>query len=317
MTGAGGFIGSHLVERLVQRGARVTAVVRYLSSGSRGWLERSPVADQIEFVHSDIGDAGLINNAMRGQDTVFHLAALVGIPYSYVAPGSYVRTNVEGTATVLDAARAAGVRRFVHTSTSEVYGTAQVVPIPEDHPLQTQSPYSATKAAADLLAWSYHRSFDLNVVVVRPFNTFGPRQTARAIIPTIISQALTSDEIRLGNLEPTRDFTFVSDTVEGFLHLANATDASGQVINLGTGDEISVGDLASRIQSLTGSRASIVSDAARARPTASEVERLRADNSRARALGWSPRVSLDDGLIATIAWIRDHLEHFRPKSYSI
>ena len=317
VTGAAGFIGSHLVEGLVTAGARVTALIRYTSSGSRGWLASSRLASDVEFVTADITDADVVGKAMRGQDTVFHLAALIGIPYSYAAPESYVRTNVEGTTNVLRAALDANVRRVVHTSTSEVYGTARVVPIREDHPLQTQSPYSASKAAADLLAWSFHRSFGLGVVIVRPFNTYGPRQSARAVIPTIVSQALTSGEIRLGHTEPTRDFTYVTDMVDGFLRLAQADEAVGEVINLGSGTEISIGSLAARIQSITGTQARIVLEAERTRPAASEVERLCADNSRARTLGWTPRVSLDTGLGETIAWIKEHLEHFRPQSYSV
>ncbi len=317
VTGAGGFIGSHLVEALVARGAATRAMVRYTSTGTRGWLDRSPAAPEVEFIASDIGDERSMARAMDGVDTVFHLAALIGIPYSYQAPDSYVRTNVEGTANVLRCALNAGVRRVVHTSTSEVYGTAKTVPIREDHPLQTQSPYSATKAGADLLAWSYHRSFGLAVATVRPFNTYGPRQSTRAVIPTIITQALSGSEIRLGHLSPTRDFTFVADTVDGFLRVADADGAVGAVVNLGTGQETSIGDLATRIVALTGSRAKVVADADRARPAASEVERLCADAGFARQLGWTPQHDLERGLRLTIEWIKANLAGFRAGEYSV
>ncbi|HUQ86849.1 MAG TPA: SDR family NAD(P)-dependent oxidoreductase [Vicinamibacterales bacterium] len=317
VTGAGGFIGSHLVEALVSKGAATRALVRYTSNGSRGWLDRSPAAADVEFIASDICDERAVAKATAGVDTVFHLAALIGIPYSYDAPDSYVRTNVEGTANVLRCAINAGVRRVVHTSTSEVYGTAKTVPIREDHPLQTQSPYSATKAGADLLAWSYHRSFGLSVATVRPFNTYGPRQSARAVIPTIVTQALTGEEIRLGHLTPTRDFTFVADTVEGFLRIANADRAVGAVVNLGSGRETSIGDLAKRIVALTESHAKVMVDARRERPATSEVDRLCADASFARELGWSPQHDLDTGLRLTIDWVKANLAAFRTGEYSI
>ena len=317
VTGAGGFIGSHLVEALVAQGAETRALVRYTSTGHRGWLDRSAAAKEVEFVASDICDERAVARATAGVDTVFHLAALIGIPYSYEAPDSYVRTNVAGTANVLRCALDAGVRRVVHTSTSEVYGTAKVVPIREDHPLQTQSPYSATKAAADLLAWSYHRSFGLSVATVRPFNTYGPRQSARAVIPTIISQAVGGAEIRLGHLSPTRDFTFVADTVDGFMRVADADRAVGEVVNLGSGQEISIGDLATRIASLVGGAAKVVVEPRRERPANSEVERLCADATRARGLGWSPRHSLDEGLQLTIEWVKAHLDEFRTNDYTV
>jgi NAD dependent epimerase/dehydratase len=317
VTGAGGFIGSHLVEALVSRGATTRALVRYTSTGSRGWLDRSPSAANVEFIASDICDERALAKATAGVDTLFHLAALIGIPYSYDAPDSYVRTNIEGTANVLRCALNAGVRRVVHTSTSEVYGTAQTVPIREDHPLQTQSPYSATKAGADLLAWSYHRSFGLGVTTVRPFNTYGPRQSARAVIPTIISQALAGSEIRLGHLSPTRDFTFVADTVDGFLQIADADAAVGRVVNLGSGQEISIGDLVTRITALTGSSAKAVVEARRERPGGSEVERLCADAGLARSLGWTPCHGLDAGLRLTIEWIKSNLAAFRTDEYTV
>ena len=318
VTGGGGFIGSHLVERLVAAGATTRALVRYTSAGTWGWLDQSTVKADVEVLAGDICDRDVLARAMHGVDVVFHLAALIGIPYSYDAPASYVRTNIEGTLAVLQTAIASGVRRVVHTSTSEVYGSALRVPIDETHPLQTQSPYSASKAAADLLAHAFHRSFDLDVVTVRPFNTYGPRQSARAVIPTIITQALTGTSIRLGHLTPTRDFTYVADTVDGFVRAAEADDVAGRIFNLGTGQEISIGDLARTIQSLIGTDVPIVADDVRERPAASEVERLRADASAARAaLGWTAAHRLTDGLTRTIAWMKDHLERYRIGAYSV
>ena len=318
VTGGGGFIGSHLVERLVSLGATTRVLVRYTSSGTWGWLDDSPVKSQMEVFAGDICDRDVLARAMQGVETVFHLAALIGIPYSYDAPASYLRTNVEGTLAVLQTALAAGVRRVVHTSTSEVYGTALHVPIDERHPLQTQSPYSASKAGADLMATAFHRSFGLDVVTVRPFNTYGPRQSARAVIPTIITQALAGSAIRLGHLSPTRDFTYIADTVDAFVRAADAPDATGQVFNIGSGQEISVGDLVRTIQAITGTTVPVVTDAARDRPEASEVERLCADASRARAtLGWSPRYRLVEGLTETVAWMKDNLERYRIGSYSV
>jgi NAD dependent epimerase/dehydratase len=317
VTGAGGFIGSHLVERLVGLGARVTAFVRYTSTGTLGWLDRSPVRESIEVIAGDIEDAALLGRACEGVDTVFHLAALIGIPYSYVAPASYVRTNVVGTTVVLEAARAARVRRLVHTSTSEVYGTARTVPMREDHPIQAQSPYAASKASADALALSYWRSFNLPVTVVRPFNTYGPRQSARAVIPTIITQAMTSNEIRLGSVVPTRDFTYVADTVNGFVTLAAADDAVGAVVNVGSQTEISIGELAGRIAARVNQAARVCTDEQRIRPEASEVDRLCADSARARALGWEPQHTLDRGLDLTIEWVRTHLSQFQPGEYRV
>jgi NAD dependent epimerase/dehydratase len=318
VTGAGGFIGSHLIEQLVSLGAATRALIRYTSTAGRGWLEDSPAGADVEFIAGDICDTGILERAMRDVDVVFHLAALIGIPYSYYAPQSYVRVNVEGTMAVLDAARRRGVARVVHTSTSEVYGTAQAVPIAESHPLQAQSPYSASKAAADLLAYSYHRAFGANVVIVRPFNTYGPRQSARAVIPTIVTQALAGAPIRLGHLFPTRDFTFVADTVDGFLRAGVQSGVSGQVINLGSGQEISIRDLAERIQRLMGTALPVEADAARERPPTSEVDRLCADATRARQLlEWTPRHDLDDGLQQTIAWIREHRARYRPDVYGV
>ncbi|MGQ0732904.1 MAG: SDR family NAD(P)-dependent oxidoreductase [Acidobacteriota bacterium] len=316
VTGAGGFIGSHLAERLVELGAETVALVRYNSSGSVGWLEESEARARLRIVQGDLGDRDRLREAFRGADTVFHLAALIGIPYSYHAPESYVRTNVVGTLHVLQAASDCGVARLVHTSTSEVYGSPERLPITETHPLQAQSPYSATKIAADMLAESFRRSFGLKASVVRPFNTFGPRQSARAVIPTIITQALTEPQVRLGSLTPTRDFVFVSDTVDGFL--AAAGHDAGDVIQLGTGREVSIGELAALIVGLVGRSVPIETEPQRVRPEESEVERLLADASRARTLlGWVPRCSLEDGLRRTIDWVRSHLDRYRPSVYSV
>lgn len=316
VTGAGGFIGSHLVERLVGLGARVRAFVRYTSDGGWGWLDHSDVKGEIEVVLGDVQDAESVERAVGGNDVVFHLAALIAIPYSYSAPLSFVRTNVEGTLNVLQAARKAGVARVVHTSTSEVYGTAVRVPIAEDHPLQGQSPYSASKIGADKVAEAFFQSYRLPVATVRPFNTYGPRQSARAIVPTIVTQALASSEVRLGNLAPTRDLTFVGDTVDGFVRLADCPDAVGHVVNLGTGREISVGDLAELILRLVGREIPIVTEDERIRPAGSEVERLCADASRARALtGWEPSWALEDGLGKTISWIGENLDRYRVGAY--
>ena len=319
VTGAGGFIGSHLAERLVTAGARTRAMVRYTSSGSWGWLDASSSKGEMEVVASDITDADGVREALRGVEVVFHLAALIGIPYSYHAPRSYVRTNVEGTLNVLQAARDEGVGRVVHTSTSEVYGTALRVPIDEDHPLQGQSPYSASKIAADKMAEAFHRSFGLPVAVVRPFNTFGPRQSARAVIPTVVSQLLAgAEELKLGNLSPTRDFNYVQNTVDGFVRAAEAEAAVGEVINLGTGREISIGDLVRLLMEVMGRQVPVVEQAPRVRPAHSEVERLLADVGRARRLlDWQPRVPLEDGLRATIEWITAHQGRYRPDDYAI
>ena len=317
VTGAGGFIGSHLAERLAIEGATTRALVRYTSSGSFGWLERSAAASDIEVIMGDIRDASTVASAATGVDAIFHLAALIAIPYSYEAPMSYVRTNVEGTLNVLEAA----VRHdamVVHTSTSEVYGTAQQVPINENHPLKAQSPYAASKISADKLAESFYLSYGLPVVTIRPFNTFGPRQSARAIIPNIIAQALTQPELRLGNLEPTRDLNYVADTVEGFVLAGGRSEAAGQVLNIGSGSEVSIGDLATRILALLGKSMPVVCEEARVRPAGSEVDRLVCDSTRARTLlGWRPATSLDDGLIKTADWVAANLGRFKPDRYAI
>lgn len=320
VTGAGGFIGSHLVERLLREGARVRAFLRYTARGDFGNLAHADRAlvKQVEVVRGDLRDPEAVRSATAGVDTVFHLGALIAIPYSYVNPREVFDVNIVGTLNVLQAARAAGVRRVVHTSTSEVFGTAQYVPIDEKHPLQGQSPYSASKIGADKLAESFYRSFNVPVVTLRPFNTFGPRQSARAIIPTIISQALSRDEIRLGSLSPTRDFTYVTDTANGFLCAGAADGVEGQEINLGTNSEVSIGDLAQSIFRLVGRSPRIVTDAERLRPEKSEVQRLLATNAKAaRLLGWRPQVSLDEGLALTVEWVKANLNLFRPDEYTV
>ncbi len=318
VTGAGGFIGSHLVERLVSLGARTTALVRYNSAGSWGWLDKSPIKDDLKVVLGDIRDQDSTQRAVEGVDIIFHLAALIAIPYSYHAPLSYVRTNVEGTLNILQSAMRSDVDLVIHTSTSEVYGTARSVPINEGHPLQGQSPYSATKIGADKIVESFNLSFGLPVVTVRPFNTYGPRQSARAVIPTIVTQALGNETIRLGNISPTRDLNYVADTVEGFIKAAESSKAIGEVINLGTGREISIGELATTILRTMGKDLQVITDSERIRPGGSEVERLCADASKARQLlGWEPKHSLEEGLTRTVEWIRENNERFRLGVYTI
>jgi NAD dependent epimerase/dehydratase len=318
VTGAGGFIGSHLTERLVSLGADVRALVHYNALGTWGWLDESETRKDLEVLAGDITDRDLVAKAVAGRDVVFHLGALIAIPYSYVAPASYVRTNIEGTLNVLQACREAGVSRVLHTSTSEVYGTALRVPIDESHPLQGQSPYSASKIGADKIAESFHLSFGVPVVTVRPFNTYGPRQSARAVIPTIITQCLAGETVKLGSLHPTRDLNYVGNTVEGFLAAAVAPEAIGQTINYGSGREISVGDLAQLIARIVGRNVRIESDDARIRPGRSEVDRLLADNTLAAKLtGWSPAISLEDGLQRTVEWFERHLGKYRTGVYVV
>jgi len=326
VTGADGFIGSHLVEHLVAAGCRVRALALYNAFDSRGWLDHvdPAVLHETEIVSGDVRDAGAMRRALRDCDAVMHLAALIGIPYSYHAPESYVETNVRGTLNVLEAARDAGAR-VIQTSTSEVYGTARCVPITEEHPLQAQSPYAATKIAADQLALSYHAAFGLPVTIVRPFNTYGPRQSTRAVIPTIVTQiAAGARSLRLGALHPTRDLNFVGDTVRAFAAALHCDAAIGQAVNVGSGFEISIGDLAALIAQEMDVEIEVASDSARLRPAASEVERLLASNERARALlGWTPRVGglagLRDGLAQTIAWFREpaNLARYRAGAYTL
>ncbi len=323
VTGAGGFIGSHLVERLLALGANVTAFVRYNSRNDAGFLDlRAPRTKDIRIVPGDIRDPEAVRNALEGARAVFHLAALVGIPYSYVHPVEVFEVNANGTLNVLTAARDAGVERVVTASTSEVYGSARYVPIDEKHPKQPQSPYSASKIAADAVALSFHAAFQLPVTVVRPFNTYGPRQSDRAIIPTIISQALTQPEITIGNTAPTRDFTYVSDTVEGFLQLAASDATVGQEVNLGTGSEISIGQLVERINVImgviVGRELPVRQQDERVRPESSEVNRLVSNNSKARELtGWRPCVGLDEGIRLTAKWVEERLDMYDPNVYRI
>lgn len=319
VTGAGGFIASHLAEKLVQEGHSVRAFVRYNSRNSWGWLEESPLRNDMEIVSGDIRDFDLVKKAVSGCDTVFHLAALIGIPYSYVSPLAYVKTNVEGTYNVLQAARESGSTKVIHTSTSEIYGTAQYVPIDETHPVNPQSPYSASKASADFLALSYYRSFELPVAVVRPFNTYGPRQSARAIIPTIIGQILEGKKrILLGNLTPTRDLTYVEDTVSGFLVTARTDKIIGETANLGTGTDISVGDLAKQIALLMNKNIEIGEDPQRLRPAKSEVERLLSNPDKMKRLtGWEAKTSLAEGLEKTIQWLSERRDLYKSDLYNI
>ena len=320
VTGGGGFIGSHLVEALVQNGARVRAFVRYNSRGDPGLLSRlSPeIFEKLEIVAGDLRDLPALNSAMQGIEIVFHLGALIAIPYSYKHPVEVVESNVIGTLNVLMAGRENGIKRIVHTSSSEVYGTALKIPIGEDHPLQGQSPYSASKIAADKLAESFYCAYDLPVVTLRPFNTYGPGQSARAVIPTIITQALTDNVIYLGNLDTLRDFTYVSDTVNGFLCAAMVPGIDGKTFNLGVGKEARISELANEIISLLGKSIEIKVDPVRLRPGKSEVQRLISDNTLAREnLGWNPQIDLHEGLSRTIKWISEHLDLYRPHLYQI
>jgi dTDP-glucose 4,6-dehydratase len=327
VTGADGFIGSHLVEHLVRAGHAVRAFVYYNAFDSRGWLDHvaAPVRDGFDVCAGDVRDPHCVSHAMRGCEVVMHLAALIGIPYSYHAPESYVDTNIRGTLNVLQAARELAVRRVIHTSTSEVYGTAQSLPMAEEHRLHPQSPYAATKVAADQLALSFYASFGTPVVVLRPFNTYGPRQSARAVIPTVITQiAAKAGRIRLGALAPTRDFCFVRDTVRAFASAAVAEQALGEVINVASGQEISIGETARLIADIMHAGIEIVTDDGRVRPAGSEVERLCGANDKARRLlGWEPeyagREGLARGLRETIAWFTEpaNLARYRPGSYTL
>lgn len=319
VTGAGGFIGSHLVEYLVQKNFEVKAFVRYNSRNNWGWLEESSYKDKIEVYSGDIRDFDSVKDAMKTIDVVFHLAALIGIPYSYVSPLAYIKTNVEGTYNVLQAARELNTQKVIHTSTSEIYGTAQYVPIDEKHPINPQSPYAATKSGADQLALTFYRSFGLPVSVIRPFNTFGPRQSARAVIPTIISQLLArKNSIKLGNLEATRDMNYVLNTCEGFCQVGLHESSTGEVINLGSNREISIKDLAQLIARLMNRELKIEIDDQRIRPEKSEVERLLCDSSKAKELtGWEPRHTLEAGLKETVAWLKNHMEYYKPDIYNV
>lgn len=320
VTGAGGFIGSHLVEQLAQSGAKVRAFVRYNSRGDPGLLSMLPIEilDKIEIIAGDLRDLTAVLSASRDVEIIFHLGALIAIPYSYKHPAEVVETNVLGTMNVLLAGQENRVARIVHTSTSEVYGSAIRVPIDETHPLQGQSPYSASKIGADKLVESFYNAFDLPVVTIRPFNTYGPRQSARAVIPTIIMQAINHKMVRLGNLGAYRDFTYISDTVEGFLCAGKTSAIEGKTINLGVGTEIRIIDLANEIFSILGKPIDIEVDPERLRPPKSEVTRLLSDNTLAKELlGWIPHVNLRDGLSRTIDWISDQIQHYQSDQYQI
>ncbi len=321
VTGAGGFIGSHLTEELVRRGANVKAFVHYNSRNNWGLLEllEKDVLNKIEVIAGDITDPFFVRNVTNDSDIVFHLAALIGIPYSYVAPENYVNVNIKGTLNVLQASLDNEIGKVVHTSTSETYGTAEYTPIDEAHPLQGQSPYSASKIGADKIAESYYRSFDLPVAIIRPFNTFGPRQSARAIIPTIISQALAMDEVHVGSLSPVRDLTFVKDTVNGFIEIGTSKKSVGEVINIGTGSGVTIGELLQRILRILGKEdMPVVEDVDRVRPDKSEVMELICDNSKAnRLLDWSPHYTLDNGLAETIEWMREHINLYKTDKYVV
>ena len=321
VTGADGFIGSHLTEELVKKGERVKAFCYYNSFGSWGWLDslEPAIKNEIEVFMGDIRDPNGVRTAMEGQEIVYHLAALIAIPFSYHSPDSYVDTNIKGTLNVLNAARQVGTGRLLVTSTSEVYGTARYVPIDENHPFQGQSPYSATKIGADRLAESFYRSFDLPVTIVRPFNTYGPRQSGRAVIPTIITQLLSGQtEIKLGSLTPTRDFNYVKDTAAGFMALADCPAAVGQEVNIATGQEHSIGDLANELIRQINPEARIVCDEQRLRPEKSEVNRLLGCADKLRAMtGWAPQYTFEQGLAATIEFLRTHMDSYKPGVYSL
>ncbi len=318
VTGAAGFIGSHLVERLLAENWRVRGFVRYTSRGALGALAYVPAHPELDLISGDLRDAEAVQTAVQGCQTVFHLGAQISIPYSQRHPAETLETNLLGTLHVLQAARAAGIQRLVQMSSSEVYGTAQTRAIAEDHPQRAQSPYAASKIGADQLAHSFHLSYGLPVTILRPFNTYGPRQSDRAVIPAIIAQALTQPVVHLGALHPTRDLTYVSDTVAGLLAAAQSEAAIGQDINLGVGQEISIGDLAARIIALLGRSVTIEADPQRFRPGQSEVLRLLSDNRRAQTLlGWQPAISLEEGLRHTIDWVASHLADYHPQRYRI
>jgi NAD dependent epimerase/dehydratase len=321
ITGAEGFIGSHLTERLVELGADVTALAQYNSFNSWGWIDTfdKKVKDSIKVVTGDIREYDGMKRIIKGQEVVLHLAALIAIPYSYLSPMAYVRTNVEGTTNVLEACREYDVEKIVHTSTSETYGTALYVPIDEKHPMQGQSPYSASKIGADMMAESYHRSFNMPIATLRPFNTYGPRQSARAVIPTIISQILAGKtEIKLGSLTPTRDFNFVLDTAEAFIKVAESEKTIGEVINAGSNYEITIGDTVKKIIKIIGKDVKILCDDERIRPENSEVNRLWADNAKIKELtDWAPNYNIDRGLEATVEWVKNNMQYFKTDIYNV
>ena len=320
VTGADGFIGSHLTERLVELGVKVRALVYYNSFNSWGWLDSFPkeTLNKIEIIQGDIRDIYNLRSVMKNVDIVFHLAALIAIPYSYISPVSYIKTNIEGTLNVLQVATDLKLEKVIHTSTSETYGTAQYIPIDENHPLQGQSPYSASKIGADMIAESFYCAFNLPVATARPFNTYGPRQSARAVIPTIVSQIISNSSIRLGSLNPTRDFVYVKDTVEGLIAVAQSDKSVGEVINIGTGVETSIGDLFEKIKTVLGKDVKVTFDEERVRPEKSEVLRLCASTEKAaKLLNFQTKYTLEEGLKETIDWIKKHLEIFKADVYNL
>ena len=320
VTGAGGFIGSHLTEKLVAEGANVHAFVRYNSKGKAGFIDSFPnkTRSKIDLIFGDVLELETVRKALAKIDCVFHLAASISVAYSFKNPEEVIAVNSKGTLNVLTAAKDNNVKRIITASSSEVYGTAITVPISEGHPLQGQSPYAASKIAGDKYAESFYKSYRIPITVVRPFNTYGPRQSARAIIPTIIMQALAKDKIKLGSLTPRRDFTYVTDTADGFIKIAKSDKVYGEVINLSNMDDVSIGELANKIIKLTGKKAKIESSDERIRPENAEVQRLLGDNSKAKKLvGWSPKVSLDEGLKSTIKWISEHIDEYKPDEYSV
>jgi dTDP-glucose 4,6-dehydratase len=319
VTGAGGFIGSHLTEYITTLGAHTRALVHYNSADSWGLLDESPMKDDLEVIAGDIRDRESLRKAVKGVDVIFHLAALIAIPYSYQSPTSYVRTNVEGTLNILQSALENDVGLVIQTSTSEVYGTARYVPIDEAHPLHGQSPYSASKIGADKIAEAFDLSYGLPVVTVRPFNTYGPRQSARAVIPTIMTQALAgAEKIHLGSLTPVRDLNYVKDTIAGFIAAASAEDVIGKTINCGRGEGVTIRELARMILEICESKATIKTDAERIRPEKSEVMELICDNSLARELmGWEPKYSLQEGLEETVVWMRENLDRYKTDVYNV
>ena len=320
VTGAGGFVGSHLVEALVKRGANVRALIHYNSRNDWGMLEdvSKNILNEIEVVAGDLKDADCIREAVRGQQVIFHLGALIGIPYSYINPRDVVDTNVNGTLNILTAALDFDVEKVVHTSTSEIYGTAQYVPMDEKHPVNPQSPYAASKLGADLLALSFHRSFDLPVGIVRPFNIYGPRQSARAVIPSVVTQALLKRKINLGSVSPTRDLTFVKDSAEGFIDFAECKKTTGEVVNLGSGLEVSINQMVTLISNRLGKKIQIQRERKRFRPEKSEVERLFSNSSKAKSLfGWHPKTDLKQGIERTISWFEKNLRSYKTDIYNI
>lgn len=321
VTGAAGFFGSHLTEHLVELGARVRAFIRYNSRNDWGLLELLPEQklDEIEVIAGDLRDSDAVRSAAEKAEIIFHLGSLIAIPYSYVHPRETIETNVMGTLNVMSAAREVGVERVIHTSTSEVYGTARYVPMDEEHPLQGQSPYSASKIGADMIAESFYRSFEVPVGIIRPFNFYGPRQSARAVIPTVITQALAQvPEIVLGSLHPTRDYTYVYDVVDAFIKVAESPNSIGETVNIGSNFEISIGDIARKVLYIIGASKQISLDGKRVRPTKSEVERLWCDNSKAkRVLGWEPKIDFEEGLRRTIQWMSANMDLYKAELYNV